>query len=212
MNFIELFNSFDLSRSDGSFFFSAIVAVSYGLAVAAIARRLKGLRAKRENAFMEALRNSLEFDELPSFSNVENMYLAATSAASGELVNKSRLATHLRKMILELYAKKRWTDGEVSRSTFARKIELLSEFIAIAEAAAPYGDLPDLERSLIQDAEAFLAGTDYDGVRKKLEELSQAILVREDGFQKLQKLNRWTTALSILGFVSTVSFGLVSLI
>lgn len=87
----------------------------------------------------------------------------------------------------------------------------ITEYINQVEKSSPHVGLPDLERSIVRDIEAYLNSDQKDGVSRKLDELVTAIQIREETLRKIQNTNKWAVPLSVVGLILTVTFGVLSI-
>ncbi len=90
--------------------------------------------------------------------------------------------------------------------------EKITNFIKENETTNPYTDLPDTERSIINDLSAFNKLGDQNSINRKLSELSSVIITRHEQQKKIENLNKWSIPLAIIGMVLTIIFGILSII
>ena len=90
--------------------------------------------------------------------------------------------------------------------------EKVNSMLKQIESDIPFADLPTTERNLILDIQHTLNYDDKSIALQKIQELAGQIEIRQNALKLLQRSNRWSIPLAIIGLVLTLFFGVVSLI
>ncbi|MGR6008448.1 hypothetical protein ACT7CZ_06825 [Bacillus cereus] len=70
-----------------------------------------------------------------------------------------------------------------------------------------FSEIPQSERGMMNDIFSFLGKNDSEAIRRKLVELSNAIQLRKEELDKIEKLNKWSIPLAVVGLALTIMFG-----
>lgn len=79
------------------------------------------------------------------------------------------------------------------------------------EKLSPYANLPEAERNSIKDLHAFIESGDKESAARKIEEVSYSIQLRKELVDSLERKNKWSIPLAVIGVIITIIFGIVSL-
>ena len=86
-------------------------------------------------------------------------------------------------------------------------VNFINQTIKDNETNKPFSEVPILERSYLIDAKAFVeAGKNPEAI-DKLVDLGGLIQSKQDMVEKLQKSNKWSVPLAVIGLILTVIFG-----
>jgi hypothetical protein len=186
---------------------SAVMA-GYAVAVSKMLNRITERKETEEKRFMKAVSSGIKSRVVTDFSDIENIYKGVRSSIGDEEVNRARLAKWLRVYLLQLFESEINEKDADSVKSIKKEI---TDYINQVEKSSPHVGLPDLERSIVRDIEAYLLADNKEAVGRKVDELVAAIQVREDSFKKLESTNKWAVPLSVIGLVLTLIFGISSI-
>ncbi|MFK5947599.1 MAG: hypothetical protein QM500_02370 [Methylococcales bacterium] len=186
---------------------TAVIA-TYAVAVSKMLNRITERKETEEKRFLKALSAGIKSGVITEFSDIENIYKGVIASIGDEEVNRARLAKWLRAYLLQIFENE---IDEKNRDLIKSIKKEITEYINQVEKASPHVGLPDLERSIVRDIEAYLNSDQKDGVSRKLDELVAAIQVREDSFKKMESTNKWAVPLSVVGLILTLIFGISSI-
>jgi hypothetical protein len=136
-----------------------------------------------------------------------NVYKGIMHLPSDDLAYRSGLSSFLREYLVALVSGRASPDSDDHLQEWKA---LVTAWISANELAAPFADVPEVERHLIADIAGFLEAGDTDAIRRKLDQLASSVTVREQDYQRLRALNRWSVPLAGLGLLLTIAFGLAS--
>lgn len=188
---------------------TALVMVTYVMALQWLIRRQRARREERRSVLFDVLTNGLASDTLEDLDDIVNLYKGAFKIPSDDLTYRSGLSSFLREYLVRLVAGK--TPATDPESVSKRK-ELVTFWLRESERSAPFADVPEVERHLIEDISGFVDAGDSESVKRKLEQLASSITVREQDYQRISESNRWSIPLAVIGAILTVIFGIISLL
>jgi hypothetical protein len=87
----------------------------------------------------------------------------------------------------------------------------ISSFIREMERSDPYARLPQAERGLVTDISRAIEDNNSVLAQSKAHDLASLIEARSEHSAKLERSNRWSIPLAVIGLIVSVAFGLVSL-
>jgi hypothetical protein len=187
---------------------ATMVIAAYAVAVSKMLNRIAERKETEEKRFLKALSAGIKSGVITDFSDIENIYKGVRASIGDDEVNRARLAKWLRAYLLQIFENE--VDDKNRDSVKSIKKEI-TEYINQVEKSSPHVGLPDLERSIVRDIEAYLNSDQKEGVSRKLDELVAAIQIREDSFRKLESTNKWAVPLSVVGLILTLIFGISSI-
>jgi len=94
----------------------------------------------------------------------------------------------------------------------SQAIKHSERFLQLQHNTSPYANLPDTERTILNDINAFIDSGDYKSVRRKAEELGIVIQTGYVAYKNSEKINKWSVPLAITGLIFTIIFGILSMI
>ena len=77
---------------------------------------------------------------------------------------------------------------------------------------SPFSFLKDSEQILLTDMLAFSEAGDKESLSSKLGELSTLLHAKNETERRLEKINKWSVPLTIVGMVLTIVFGVMSIV
>ena len=88
----------------------------------------------------------------------------------------------------------------------------ITDFINTNEKISPFSDLPETERNILNDINAYNKIGDNESIVRKINELSSVIITRHEQQKKIESLNRWSIPLAVIELILTIIFGIISII
>lgn len=184
-----------------------IVVVTYGVILWFVLEMyIEGIK-NRKKEFFTALINGLRLSAINSLNDVVNLYKSIFKPGAEN--PRSGLNSVLQQFLVKLLT--RSLSQQIEDQEILEWKRIISEYICKNEEVSPYFDLPDTERTLLNDMASFLEKNDLVAVQRKMKELSGVIKTKQDNFDKIQKSNKLSIPLAIVGLVLTVVFGVASL-
>lgn len=102
------------------------------------------------------------------------------------------------------------SDGQDGTKIKAR-YDLVKAIVDEETKEKPFADIPEEERRLLRSLKDAVDHSDKQSITFNLDELSSLISARGRMFAKANKLNRWALPLAIIGLVTTILFGIMSI-
>ena len=190
--------------------FTIVFTVMYSLSVIRLLGKLKARKLERKKIFINTFITGISDNTIANSTDLLNIYSGITKLSPEDLTNRQDLNKWLREILAKLINK------EVGQDLVQDKVieikEKITNFIKENETTNPYTDLPDTERSIINDLSAFNKLGDQNSINRKLSELSSVIITRHEQQKKIENLNKWSIPLAIIGMVLTIIFGILSII
>lgn len=156
--------------------------------------------------FSEALFKGLKLSSINDINDIRNIYIG--SGISKLNKHDYEIDNLLRIFIVDLYTG-RYTSEEEEINALKNKItDLINKF----EESLPYEDLPQTERSILTDINSFLVSDNRESAKRKIDELAGIIKTREEHLNKLEKSNKNSNKVAVIGIVLTVVFGFLPFI
>ena len=175
-----------------------------GLVFSFLQKRREMLNKKKEK-FFDILTKALKTNTVYSLEDVINIYKGVVNVTDDDTNYKSGLKRWLHGYLIYLY------DHDLVSGELSKFKNLIYGWIKEIEKEAPFADLPENERNLMNDIFDYLKSyEDSDNIKRKLGELSSSIQARYDSIKQLKNLNQWSTSLAIVGFILTIIFGILS--
>jgi len=190
--------------------FTVIFTVVYFFAATYLLKRVRERKAQQKNTFIETFIKGVSENTIENSEDLLNIYSGITNLSTEDLSNKQALNKWLREMLAKLINKEVGKDFTVEQ-TIQIKLKI-TEFIKRNELIAPYTDLPDTERNIINDISTYNKAGDKDSVNRKINELSSVIITRHEQQKKIEGLNKWSVPLAVIGLILTVIFGILSIL
>ena len=187
-----------------------VFTVMYSLSVIRLLGKLKARKLERKKIFINTFITGMSDNTIANSTDLLNIYSGITKLSPEDLTNRQDLNKWLREILAKLINK------EVGQDLVQDKVieikEKITNFIKENETTNPYTDLPDTERSIINDLSAFNKLGDQNSINRKLSELSSVIITRHEQQKKIENLNKWSIPLAIIGMVLSIIFGILSII
>jgi hypothetical protein len=190
--------------------FTVIFTVIYAFAATYLLKRIRERKAQRKNTFIETFIKGISENTIENSEDLLNIYSGITSLSTEDLTNKQDLNKWLREILAKLINKEVGKDFTVEQTIQIKS--KITDFIKRNEIIAPFTDLPDTERNIINDISTYNKAGDKDSVNRKINELSSVIITRHEQQKKIEGLNKWSIPLAVIGLILTIIFGILSII
>ncbi|MCU5695514.1 hypothetical protein OCB06_19145 [Bacillus cereus] len=167
------------------------------------------IKSKEVDKFSNVLLQGLKLGTINNLDDVYNIYKGINDY---ELVNENyrySLNKSLRKFLVKIQTEEFEDIEEEDIKKWKSKVD---EFIKKNEELSPFSELPQAERNIMNDILAYLDKNDNESIRRKIMELSNSIQIRKEQIDKIDKQNKWSVPLAVIGLVLTIFFGIASLI
>jgi hypothetical protein len=194
-----------------------ITTISYGIAVLyamilskkkLVERKKKRLEAKKK--FFETIINGLNLGTIQKLDDVINVYIPIVNIKQENIEFSISLSDYLREFLLELNTNKGFFKGINAEKIIEWKVKI-TQFIDDNEKILPSDFLPNVERNLINDLSYSMEIEDKNFAKRKIQEITDFLLYRNEEIYRLKRNGRYTMILSIAGVVLTIVFGYLSI-
>lgn len=189
---------------------TTISAAAAGLAVTALTKTMRGIEDKNKKkivGFEMTLLNSLKIDSIIHIKDIQNLYLGL--GITNELNRQEySITTLLRGFLVNLLSGK----FEATEHQVVDWKNKITEIINKIEELLPNEELPQPEKSILNDIDSYLELNDLMSIKRKLGELSGIIKTRKDHLIKLEKSNKISNIVAVVGIILTIIFGVLSII
>ncbi|MBM7551234.1 hypothetical protein [Thalassobacillus pellis] len=165
-------------------------------------------KKKKEN-FYKVLDEGLEMETIASLDDIYNLYKGTNNLTLENDNYRFRLNELLREYLVKLHT----NDGEkLSKEKIKEWKDKIDRFIKENEELSPFSELPQADRNIMNDIVAFLEKDDKKSIMRKLDEMSTSIQIRKEYLERIEKQNKWSVPVSIVGLIFTIFFGILSFI
>jgi hypothetical protein len=171
----------------------------------------------KQKEFFKALIMGITDNSINNLDDVINIYCGMTGRIKDDINYQRILLKNFNAFLFKLVSQNLTgpylseldsiLKNKENRSQLKQKVD---EFLYELQKKAPYSDLPDAERTLLDDI-LHTASDANCNISTKLTELAGIIKEKNDELVYNKKVNRWSITISILGSVLTIYFGLLSL-
>lgn len=188
------------------FGFSAYVIIVFGVVIGWALNTYQ--RQKKIKYFYNSLIKGFTLNTIHTIEDVNNIYRGINI---NKLENKKYmydLSTLLRKFLVELHSKKYESLKIEQIQEWKGKID---NFIRHNEQLSPFSELPEAEKGMINDILSFAENKENEEIKRKIKELSRLIQVRKEEIDKIERSNKWSMPMGIVGIILTIIFGIASL-
>lgn len=188
------------------FGFSAYVIIVFGVVIGWALNTYQ--RGKKIKCFYNSLIKGFTLNTIHTIEDVNNIYRGINI---NKLENKKYmydLSTLLRKFLVELHSKKYESLKIEQIHEWKEKID---NFIRHNEQLSPFSELPEAEKGMINDILNFAENKENEEIKRKIKELSRLIQVRREEIDKIERSNKWSMPMGIVGIILTIIFGIASL-
>lgn len=159
------------------------------------------INSQEYKLFRDSFFNALKLSSINDISDIKNIYIGS---GISKLNKKEFDITHLLRIFIVDILSGRYKAEENEIKNLKSKI---TAFINKFEESLPYEDLPQTERIILTDIETFLELDNKESVKRKIGELTRIIKTREEYLNKLERSNKNSNKVAVIGIVLTVVFG-----
>ncbi|HDR6957637.1 MULTISPECIES: hypothetical protein [Bacillus cereus group] len=188
------------------FGFFAYVIIVFGVVIGWALNTYQ--RRKKIKCFYNSLIKGFTLNTIHTIEDVNNIYRGINI---NKLENKKYmydLSTLLRRFLVELHSKKYESLKIEQIHEWKEKID---DFIRHNEQLSPFSELPEAEKGMINDILSFAENKENEEIKRKIKELSRLIQVRKEEIDKIERSNKWSMPMGIVGIILTIIFGIASL-
>ncbi len=185
----------------------SIFAVTYFITSIFILGRLRERKKQKRDKFFNTLLDGLKLDLVKSSDDLVNIYKGVTNLSGENLSYRYGLNTWLRQFLVEIINEQ--SVLELSTEDIHKFKSKICEFIKNNDEISPFSDLPETERSILNDIGAFLANNDSDSIKRKIKELGSIIQTRYEEHKKLERNNKWSIPLAVIGLILSLVLGII---
>ncbi|MDZ4410493.1 hypothetical protein ORL62_21575 [Bacillus cereus] len=185
---------------------SAYVSIVFGVVIGWALNKYQ--RRKKIKCFYNSLIKGFTLNTIHTIEDVNNIYRGINI---NKLENKKYmydLSTLLRRFLVELHSKKYESLKIEQIHEWKEKID---NFIRHNEQLSPFSELPEAEKGMINDILSFAENKENEEIKRKIKELSRLIQVRKEEIDKIERSNKWSMPMGIVGIILTIIFGIASL-
>ncbi len=193
-------------------FFAGVLVGCYLYAAYFLILKLKKENKKMKSDFFSTLISALKKDNVSSLDDIYIFYKGTFKLESDNNVYINKVNSLLREFLVYIHIPHLKNFQDVSEDEIKKWKVAVNGLIKKNEEQAPFSKLPEMERSILNDISTFIDFEDYASVKRKLLELSTSIQLRAEQLNKIEKKNKWSMPLTVIGLVLTIYFGIASLI
>lgn len=166
----------------------------------------------KKEKFFESLFQGLKSNIINSISDIENIYQGITNLSSESSNYDYSMLQWLKEFLVKVMLKD--FDEDLSNDTYNELKDKTTIFIKEYEESSPFSNLPEREKNLFNDLLLYLNNDKINNehVKTKLKELNSIFQTKANTLDKLERINKWSVPLSIIGLILTILFGIVSII
>ncbi|MCT3846070.1 hypothetical protein HZQ52_14675 [Elizabethkingia anophelis] len=190
--------------------FTIVFTVVYAFTATFMLRKIRERRLYRKKAFTETFIKGISDNTIETMEDLLNVYSGITQLSPEDLNNKQGLNKWLREILARLIK------GDIGKDIEHYKLiaikNKITSFINTSEKVSPFSELPDTERNILNDINAYNKVNDNESINRKLNELSSVIVTRYDQQKKIENLNKWSIPIAVVGLILTIIFGILSII
>ena len=190
--------------------FIAACIAAYSFFTIKLLRNIKTRESKQKEVFIDTFIKGVSDNTIANSTDLLNIYFGITKFSPENLTNRQDLNKWLRETLARLINKE--VGQDLAQNEIIEIKKKITDFIKENETTNPYTDLPDTERNIINDLNAFNKLGDQNSINRKLSELSSVIITRHEQQKKIEKSNKWSVPLAIIGMFLTILFGVLSII
>lgn len=166
---------------------------------------IKWKKKKREKFFITIF-NAYKEGTLNSNEDLVNIF-KGINGDNEEIEVISGINRYLRLFLVELRTNSRYPlNLDVNIPLL---VEFITKQIKANEQNQPFADVPALERNYLKDIKKYIELNEANSAIDKLKDLGALILAREDSLERIQKLNKWSIPIAVIGMLLTILFGTI---
>lgn len=161
-----------------------------------------------DNEFLKILTLSIKEGSIESLADLYNIYDGLLPVSRSEISEESH-RKYLRRMLNKVSVELRLRVED--REEFMVMQGRIKYFISLIDQVSPFDSLPEVERNLLNDLQYYVTKKEDNGALRKIDEISSAIIIRNEQLKKAHNINFITVPLSIVSLIVTVYFGIISI-
>lgn len=165
------------------------------------------IETRRKSKLYKAISAGFQNATVDSVTDLINLYKGVYNLGTEDTSHIPGLTRVLRQYLVSLISENHSDTAEILK--LKEKANCMLKQI---ESDIPFSDLPTAERNLILDIQHALNYGDQVVALQKIQELAGQIEIRQNALKLLQRSNRWSIPLAMVGLVLTLFFGVISLI
>lgn len=97
------------------------------------------------------------------------------------------------------------------KNTLKTRYDVIKQIVDEETKEKPFADIPEEERRLLRSLKDAIGNNDTQSIQFNLDELSSLISARNKIYSRANRLNRWSIPLAIVGLITTVILGIMSI-
>lgn len=182
--------------------------LTYTLKNTSLKDKVEGIKSNESlKLFGETLYNGLKLSIIKDINDVKNIYVG--SGYSSKTDNQEHAITMVLQLFLFDLLSEKYEANEEEINEWKNKV---TEFINKFEDISPYEELPQYDRSILNDIDSFIELNDKFAIKRKMGELAGVMKTRQDHLNKLENSSKISNAVAVIGIVLTIVFGLLPII
>lgn len=171
----------------------------------------KKYKKKLKESSLEALLNGLKIGSVDSLDDIYNIYKGVYNRDLDNSSYRPHVNKLLRELLVNIHSKQYIRYYDIKKEDAIEWKNKLDKFIKENEKLAPFSELPQAEKTIMNDLFSFLDKDDIDSAKRKVLELSNSIQIRVEQIERMEKRSKWSTPLGLVGLILTIIFGVASL-
>lgn len=161
---------------------------------------------KRKEEFYETLINALKIGTIASINDVINIY---NGLNGGNVSNGNyKLSNFLKGFLVKIQS----VGLDATKEEVKSWKMLITELVTQNQETSPFEELPNSERNIMNDILSYLNSDDKESIKRKMKELAVFILTRKEYLDKIEKQNKLSIPLAVIGLILTIVFGIASIV
>lgn len=164
---------------------------------------------KTKGKFFEILIKGFEINTINTLEDILNIYKGLNYFEIANEDHTYTLNNLLRQFLIKLQLKEFENVDDEKLKKWKEKVD---HFIVENEKISPFADLPLTEKNTLDDIITFLKINDKEAVERKILELSKTIQIRQEQLENMEKQNKKSNIIGVIGLVLTIIFGVSSIL
>jgi hypothetical protein len=103
------------------------------------------------------------------------------------------------------------SSDESDRNKLKSRYDMVKKIVDEENKEKPFADIPEEERRLLRSLKDAVDHNDTQAIHFNLEELRTLISARNKIYARANKINRWSLPIAIIGIITTIFFGYMSI-
>ncbi|MHB0947182.1 MAG: hypothetical protein ACYC3B_08415 [Sedimentisphaerales bacterium] len=183
----------------------ASLATVYAGSVTVLFRLIREKRSRNRKKFFLALVNGLETESIETLDDVLNVYHGVGTYNYDSEESRQYTGKRLKTFLADLFTGE-ITDvkKDITPDTIKRWKTIITTWLDELKQETPYSDLPQAERSVLQELDRLIDKKEIEGIKGRVNDLAGMIQLRSEEYNRANRINRWTVPLSIIGLILTL--------